>query len=76
MSSKSCSDIFQQADDRNPNKMNRSDIFYNCDDDHCNILKVRQGKVIKNNDNLRKHTLIPIGSTVQYREKTVGPGQM
>ena len=48
-------------------------LFYYFDDDHYSKLKERQDKPVENNDTLKEHTLIPVGSTVAVQREYSRP---
>ena len=54
-------------------KINRPPLFYNYDEDHYDKPKLRQDKIAKNNDTLKDHTLISIGSTVALQREDGRP---
>ena len=45
----------------------RTPINFDCDEDHYNVLKAEKNKAIKNNNNLKENSLIPIGFTVRVQ---------
>ena len=54
-------------------KINRSQVLYNDSEDHFNVLKIKQGQQIKNNDMLKEHIFIPLRSTEVVQREDSGP---
>ena len=46
-----------------PKQNNRLLVLYYYDEDHYNAFKLRQGMPVKNNDTVKEHALISLGST-------------
>ena len=63
----------QLANKRNYTENQQVTIISFSDNDHYDILKIRQDNIIEKNDTLMEHALVPVGSMVAIKREYSGP---